>query len=125
MLFLVGYNNFAFLVFLYVGLVVGILYEITIFVCTICKNNIVLRNVFDVLVVFLGGFAFIFALNYAAFGYFRVYHLLTFFAGFIFERASIGFLVAKSCEFVYNKVIKLFRQIRRKCLDSRKTKDNS
>lgn len=125
MLFLAWYNNFAFLVFLYIGLVVGILYEITIFVCTICKNNIVLRNVFDVLIVFLGGFAFIFTLNYAAFGYFRVYHLLTFFAGFIFERVSIGFLVAKSCEFVYNKIIKIFRQIRRKCLDSRKTKDNS
>ncbi len=125
MLFVTESNNFAFFMTLYVGIVIGLLYEISIFVCKITKNNIVLRNVFDILITIIGSFLFVFAINYANFGYFRVYLLAVFVLGFVLERVSIGFLVAKVCDFVYNKTIKLIRQIRRERNDSRKTKDNS
>ena len=125
MLFVTESNNFAFFMMLYVGIVVGLLYEISVFFCKITKNNIVLRNVFDILITIIGSFLFVFAINYANFGYFRVYLLAVFVLGFVLERVSIGFLVAKVCDFVYNKTIKLIRQIRRERNDSRKTKDNS
>lgn len=125
MLFVTESNNFAFFMMLYVGIVIGLLYEISIFVCKITKNNLVLRNVFDILITIIGSFLFVFAINYANFGYFRVYLLAVFVLGFVLERVSIGFLVAKVCDFVYNKIIKLIRQIRRERNDSRKTKDNS
>ena len=125
MLFVSNSNNLAFFTLLYWGVIVGLLYEISVFVCKITKNNLILRNCLDIIITLLGGFLFIISINYVNYGYFRFYLLTTFIAGFTLERISIGFLVAKFCDFVYNKTIKLTRQIRRKCHDSRKTKGNS
>ena len=125
MLFVGDSNNFAFITMLYCGIIVGLLYEISVFACKIVKNNLIFRNVVDIIITILGSFLFIFAINNTHFGYFRVYLLASFIVGFVLERVSIGFLVAKICEFVYNKTIKIFRQIRRRYYDSRKTKDNS
>lgn len=125
MLFISNINNFAFFTLLYWGIIVGFLYEISVFVCKIIKNNLILRNFFDIVITLLGGFLFIFNINYVHFGYFRVYLLVTFLVGFVLERVSMGFLVAKSFDFVYNKTINIFRKIRRKGYDSRKTKNNS
>ena len=125
MLFGGEFNNLAFLSLFYVGCISGILYEITVFLCKITNSKLFLRNILDIFVVLFGGILFIFAINYIAMGKFRVYLLLAFGLGIVIERTSIGFLVAKICDFVYNKGIKKLFFIRRKHIDSRKTKDNS
>lgn len=125
MLFYTSINNLSFLVLFYVGIISGVLYEISVFVCKITKNSIILRNLLDVFVVFCSGIMFIFGINIVALGNFRVYLALAFALGVVIERTSIGFLVAKVCNFVYNKSIKFHSFIRRKYFDTRKTKNNS
>ena len=125
MLFYTSINNLSFLALFYVGIISGVLYEISVFACKITKNSIILRNLLDVFVVFCSGIMFIFGINIVALGNFRVYLALAFVLGVVIERTSIGFLVAKVCNFVYNKSIKFHSFIRRKYFDTRKTKNNS
>ncbi len=125
MLFYTNINNLSFLALFYLGLMSGVLYEISVFVCKITKNSIILRNLLDIVVVFCSGIMFIFGINIVAFGSFRAYLVLAFVFGVVIERTSIGFLVAKVCNFVYNKSIKFHSFIRRKYFDTRKTKNNS
>ncbi len=115
-------DNMRFCVFIYVGLLIGIVCEIASFCVKLTKNNNVIRAFFDVLTALFGCFAMIFCINYVGNGYFRLYFLIGFAMGLWLERVSLGFLVAKSCLFVYNISIKIKDFLRRDKIDPRKTK---
>ena len=106
--------NMCFCTMLYLGILIGVLYEITVFISKIVKSNIVFRQIFDGIVVFVAGLVFIVAINMLGNGQFRLFFVIGYLLGFWLERTSIGFLVAKICEFVYNKGIKVLKAIRRK-----------
>ncbi len=98
---------------LYLGLILGLIYEITAFICKIIKYKAI-RHILDILVVFVGFLAFIVAINLLGGGKFRFFFVIGYLLGFYLERTSIGFLVAKVCLFVYNITIKIFSAMRRK-----------
>lgn len=104
--------NMCFCTMLYLGLILGIVYELSIFASKILKN-IVFRHIFDAIFVVFAFLMFIVAINILGNGYFRVFFLLGYLLGFWLERTSIGFLVAKIFEFVYNKIRKFIKHIRR------------
>lgn len=106
--------NWCFCTFLYLGLLLGLMYEITSFVVSLTRGNKVIRAVLDVVIVILGFLVFTLAINSLGNGYFRVFFVLGYLLGFYLERISIGFLVAKICLFVYNKSIKILSYLRRK-----------
>ena len=115
-------NNMRFCVFVYVGLMVGIVCEIASFCVKLSKNNGVIRSFFDILIAIFGCFVMIFCINSVGNGYFRLFFLLGFALGLVLERVSLGFLVAKGCLFVYNISIKIKDFLRRDKIDPRKTK---
>ena len=107
-------HNMCFFAMIYLGLIVGIVYEITCFICKIAKNNKVVRSFFDVIVVFLAFVLFFLAINTLGNGYFRLFFVVGYALGIYLEKISLGFLVAKICLFVYNNSIKVLTIIRRK-----------
>jgi hypothetical protein len=115
-------DNMRFCVFVYVGLIVGVVCEIANFCVKLSKNNCVMRSFLDILIAIFGCFAMIFCINSVANGYFRGFFLLGFVVGIVLERVSLGFLVAKGCLFVYNISIKIKDFLRRDKIDPRKTK---
>lgn len=118
-------NVFLFMV--YFGLLSGVFYEVIYFL-----RKTLHFKVFEILgdIVFVSSSAllFVFAINYSNFGQLRLFLFVGFVLGFVLERISIGFLVAKFLEFIYNKVVlKIFnalKGLRRKTRGRKKVKNN-
>ena len=117
----------VFLFMLYCGLLSGVLYEIMYFIRKLLHFK-VFEIICDVAFVVVGALLFVFAINYSNFGQIRLFLFLSFGLGFGLERISIGFLVAKFLEFIYNKfVLKIFnalKGLRRKTRGRKKVKNN-
>ena len=114
----------CFLLMLFCGCVVGIIYEVGFFIRKLIPLKITIFIV-DAIFVVLSFIIFIFAINYCNFGYFRLFLLISFLLGFVIERVSIGFLVAKILEFIYNyfvrKIILKLKTFRGKHFGRKKT----
>lgn len=90
---------------LFCGCVVGVVYEIGYFIRKVIPLKII-TIIVDAIFVFVSFIVFILAINYCNFGELRLFLLISFILGFVIERYSIGFLVAKILEFIYNYFIK-------------------
>lgn len=112
---------------LFCGLVLGVIYEICLFFRKLLHFKIftIIFDIFFVVVCFLLS---LFAINYCAYGELRGYLFLGVVLGFFIERVSIGFLVAKSLDFIYNyfviKIINKLKNIKGKHRGRRKVKKN-
>lgn len=95
----------CFLLMLFCGCVVGVVYEIGYFIRKVIPLKII-TIIVDAIFVFVSFIVFILAINYCNFGELRLFLLISFILGFVIERYSIGFLVAKILEFIYNYFIK-------------------
>lgn len=117
----------CFLLMLFCGCLVGVVYEIGYFVRKLIPIKIT-TILIDAIFVFLSFMVFIFAISYCNFGEFRLFLLIAFLLGFCLERVSIGFLVAKILEFIYNcfvkKIIFRLKKLRGKYFGRRKVKKN-
>ena len=97
----------------FVGLSLGVIYEICFFIRKLFPLKI-FTIIFDVLFVFISFVVVLFATNFCAYGELRLYLFLGVGLGFFVERVSIGFLVAKSLNFIYNYfIIKLINKLKK------------
>ncbi len=95
-----------FLVFLVIGFVVAILWELILFINNPIKNIIIKQIIevpFAIVFVFLF-FAMLINFNY---GEFRMFLLVAYIFGFVIERKTLGKLFAKLNYWLYNKFIKV------------------
>ncbi len=104
---------------IYVGLLVGIVYEICVCVRKILLSNIAITICCDIVFGIILVFAFFFGINYCNYGQFRVFLLISYLFAFWLERTTIGFLVAKLINFIYNQGRKLLKKGR--CYDRKQT----
>lgn len=96
----------------FVGLALGVVYEICFFIRKLFPFKI-FTIIFDILFVFISFIVVLFAINFCAYGELRLYLFLGVFFGFFVERVSIGFLVAKSLNFIYNNfIVKLINKLK-------------
>lgn len=116
-----GLNSFLFMLF--VGIVLGIFYEVCLFLRKVFVLKI-FKVVFDVAFVFISFIVVLFAINYCAYGCIRAYLFLGLLLGFFTERVSIGFLVAKSLKFIYNYFVNKLKKFKGRHRGRRKVKKN-
>jgi len=95
---------------LYIGLVMGIMYEIILFVTKLTKHNKFVICVLDIIFALALCSAFIFGVQYCNYGKFRLFLLVTYIFAFVIERTTLGDLVAKFINLIYNLVIKLINK---------------
>lgn len=115
----------CFLLMLFCGCLIGVVYETGYFIRRLIPIKFITILV-DAIFVLLSFLLFVFAINYCNFGEFRLFLLSSFLLGFVLERVSIGFLVAKILEFIYNcfvkKIIFRLKKLRGKYFGRRKVK---
>ena len=100
----IGFN--IILLFIVVGAVFGIIYDIFNIIKLILKKNILVNNVLDFFAVIIGGFLLILTIFKFNFGEFALFELLLFMFGLIFEQIIIKIWFTTPFKWVYN-VLKL------------------
>ena len=111
----------SFLFMFYIGICIGILYDIFLYIrkaYNLKFVTILLDSIFGIVTTI----AFIFGLQYCNYGQFRLFLVITYIFGFVLQKTTMGDLVAKSIKFIYNLNIKIFGK--RKNHDRKQTKTN-
>lgn len=112
---------------LFTGVVVGVFYEVCFFLRKIFVLNI-FTIILDILFSLFSFILVLLSINYCAFGEIRLYLFLGLVLGFFIERLSIGFLVAKTLNFIYTcvivKLINKLKQLKGKQRGRKKVKKN-
>lgn len=89
------------------GIVAGFVYELGLFVRRLFKDNVAVSVVVDFVTAIIAGAIFVFVelkyLNFNIYGF----GLASFVLGFVAERISLGFLLAKIFRAIYNVIVKL------------------
>lgn len=91
------------------GFLTGIVFDVAKFICFLCENNKVVRFILDIVATFFACFVLFCVVLKLSYGEIRVWHILCFFASLLFERASIGKLVAKALGLCYNLCISILK----------------
>ena len=121
MLFNNSILGYSFLFMLYVGICMGILYDMFWYIRKIYNTKFV-TIILDIIFALVYTATFVFGLQYCNYGQFRVFLLLTNIFGFVLQKITMGDLVAKFIKFIYNLIIKIFGK--RKNHDRKQTKTN-
>ena len=119
MLFSSSILGYSCLFMIYIGLCLGVIYDVSTYIRKILNNNVIATLIFDVIFGLIATLAFVFGLQYCNYGQFRVFLLLGYVFGFVLQKITMGDLVAKFVKFIYNLVIKLFGK--RKNYDRKQT----
>jgi len=93
-----------FLVFVQVGLVCGLFYDLFLVFKLLTKNNILVVNVLDFLFCLVSGFLLIYCIFKFENGGFTLFELISFVFGVVFEQIIIKNLWTSPIKWVYNKV---------------------
>ena len=96
---------FLFLIFLALGISIGISIGFCNHIVLFLKNNKVVRFVLDLLLPIISGFAFLYLANKYNMGEIRWFFLLAIAIGIFIERKTIGKLFALIFSKVYNKYV--------------------
>ena len=96
---------------IYFGVLGGVLYELKSLVTKPFKTKII-NIVIDVVFCVLLAFLFLFSVYFTNYGEIRLYILASFFLGFVLERISIGTMLAKVFNFLYNVFVRLIKRIK-------------
>ncbi|MDR1093706.1 MAG: spore cortex biosynthesis protein YabQ [Clostridiales bacterium] len=103
----------AFLICLAFGVAIGTVYEIG-YIARFCgKFRLIVSVVADLLFFAAATLLVITGIRLADDGSIRAYSLLAFALGFCAERLTLGFLVAKCTNWVYNTLIKIYRALKK------------
>ncbi|MDD4211088.1 MAG: spore cortex biosynthesis protein YabQ [Clostridia bacterium] len=96
---------------IYFGVLGGVLYELKVLSAKPFKNKII-NILFDAIFCVLLALLFLFSVNFTNYGEIRLYILASFFLGFAIERISIGTMLAKVFNFLYNIFSRLIKKIK-------------
>ena len=104
-------HGVIFLSMLYFGILGGILYEWKVLIVKLLQKKWTQR-ISDILFCVVLAVLFFLSAQFTNYGEIRAFLLFSFFLGFLLERISIGFWLAKLTKFLYNKLVLLFERIR-------------
>ena len=93
-----------FLIFSILGLICGFGYDILKVIKNLFKNNIFIVNIIDFCFVVLCGFCFIFCIFKFEYGSFKLFEIISFIFGIIFEQIIVEILFTSPIKWVYNKI---------------------
>ena len=94
----------SFIVFIVVGMVAGIVYDVLYLFKAITKHNILVVNVLDLLCCLFSGFILIFCIFKFEKGNFALFEVVSFVFGIIFEQIIVKNLFTSPFKWVYNKI---------------------
>lgn len=103
--------NVVFTCLLY-GILLGGIYEVGKIIRGIFKNGRIITVIVDLVVFLSSGILFFIAVYKSNFGEIRFFEIAVFFFGFFIERKSIGFLLAKGAQLMYNYCCKIIRKLK-------------
>lgn len=95
------------------GFVCGFLYDISAYIIFLCKNNKIVRIVFDFICTMCVFLIFYYCVLRIDYGDLRFYHGLTFGLFLILQRITLGKLIAKVFDRCYTLFIKVCEKISR------------
>lgn len=124
MLFETLFQPKIFFFLMLIGFASGFVYDICLYIVFLCKNNKIVKIIFDFL-----GTTIIIAIFYLSvvmldYGDFRIYHFLTFTTFLLLQRYTLGKLIAKLLDKCYNVFIKIFEKISKGIQKSKWKKTN-
>lgn len=96
-----------------IGFVSGFVYDVSNYIVFLCKNNKIVKIIFDFLSTIIVSIIFYVSIVQFDYGDFRLYHFVLFFAFLLLERISLGKLIAKLIQICYNFITKTFALLRR------------
>ena len=94
-----------FLIFLLLGIVIGIAIGLFNHIVLFFKNNKIVRFILDLILPILSGFVFLYLANKYNMGEIRWFLLLAVIIGIYFERKTLGKLFALIISKLYNKYV--------------------
>lgn len=94
----------SFIIFLFVGIFCGIVYDILYVFKWITKNNIFAINIIDFVCCFICGFALIHCIFLYENGSFKVFEVVCLAVGIVFEHIIVKNLFTSPIKWVYNKI---------------------
>ncbi len=110
MLNLTQFQPYILVFLLFIGILIGLFYEVLNLIFHLFKRNIIIRALLDTIFVFTAFIVFFASNLYCNFGEFRLYTIFVYIAGFILTRVSLGFLLANFYNLVYTKIVGKERQ---------------
>lgn len=111
MLYETVFQTKIFFFMLLIGFGCGFIYDVCFYIVFLCKNNKIVRVVFDFLGTLIIFAIFYFAVLKLDYGDFRAYHFFVFTAFLLLQRYTLGKIIAKLLDKCYNIFIKLFEKI--------------
>lgn len=93
----------VFLIVLLIGFGSGLIYDLRSYIIFLCAKNKVLTIILDIISTLLVFAVFFYCNLKFNYGQFRFFVILSFFIGFLTERFSLGFCIAKIFSWCYNK----------------------
>jgi len=111
MLFETLFQPKIFFFLMLIGFASGFVYDICLYIVFLCKNNKIVKIIFDFLGTTIIIATFYFSVLYLDYGDFRAYHFLTFIIFLLLQRYTLGKLIAKLLDKCYNVFVKLFEMI--------------
>ncbi|MDR3319352.1 MAG: spore cortex biosynthesis protein YabQ [Clostridiales bacterium] len=110
-MFLTSGQFFVFSWYVFIGAVIGVLYELFYAARVLCGRGLPVTVISDILFAGAAGIVFIFLSGFAAFGELRLYCILAAAAGLIIELLALHQGVAFLTKLMYNKLNGAYKNI--------------
>ena len=94
-----------FLAFVWLGAILGIIHNL------LKPQNVITKNIFDVIIIVISGILFILFMQTYNLGQFRLYLVLGVVLGYIFEKKFIGKTLAQLNKLLYNNINKTLNNV--------------
>ena len=94
-----------------VGIMTGLMSDLSYFIKKIFKQNLIINIVLDFCVYFIGMVFIFLTITKMHDGIFRIYDIVGFVFGVIIEKMSLSKLIAKFFDILYNKFTKVKRDL--------------
>lgn len=102
-------NSFVFM--MYMGVCMGVLYDILKYMRLVTLKNNFITVVCDIIFATIFVAVFLVGIQFCNYGQIRLFLILTYIVGFVIEKITIGDLVAKFIKYVYNLGIKISKNL--------------
>ena len=102
-----------FLCFLFFGAICGIVFSSKKMIDKAFKKSKLIVLITDIVFMFLFSIMFIYAKNIYNFGEFRLFLLMAYIIGIVWEQISLDFLVVKFLKMSYNFFVRLFCKLKK------------
>ena len=100
-----------FVITLAIGFASGLLVDARNYIHFLCNKNKIVGLVLDIIVSFLCFFIMLICVLSFNFGQLRFYFVIAFVCGLLFERFSLGLIIAKIALWCYNQFVRILRKI--------------